>query len=70
MANRILERPRIECFVNNQNEITIMYTQYAKKNGLTWKKRTWAIIGVSVAVMLLLVVSIVYWLIIRTKRDP
>nr|POE93116.1 g-type lectin s-receptor-like serine/threonine-protein kinase rks1 [Quercus suber] len=46
----------------------VVLAQYAKKNGLTWKKRTWAIIGVSVAVMLLLVVSIVYWLIIRTKR--
>ncbi|KAL4628662.1 hypothetical protein ACB092_05G256400 [Castanea dentata] len=43
--------------------------QYAKKNGLHQKRRMLAIMGVSVAVMFLFVVSIVYWLVMRKKKD-
>ncbi|KAM4102018.1 hypothetical protein ACB094_05G191100 [Castanea mollissima] len=44
----------------------VVLAQYAKKNGLTRKTRMLAILGVSVAVMVL-VVSIVYWLVMRKK---
>ncbi|KAK7850775.1 hypothetical protein CFP56_043632 [Quercus suber] len=55
-------------FVNNQDEITIMYAQSAKKNGLTQKKRMLTILGVSVAIMFLLVVSVVYWFVMNKKK--
>ena len=42
--------------------------QYAKKNGLTQKKRMLAILGVSVAVMLLLIVSVVYCFVMKKKK--
>ncbi|KAM4102870.1 hypothetical protein ACJW30_06G035300 [Castanea mollissima] len=42
--------------------------QSAKKNGLTQKKRMLAILGVSVAVMFLLVVSVVYWFVMNKKK--
>ena len=42
--------------------------QYAKKNGLTQKKRMLAILGVSVAVMFLLVVSIVFCFVMKKKK--
>ena len=42
--------------------------QYAKKNGLTHKKRMLAILGVSVAVMLLLIVSVVYCFVMKKKK--
>ena len=42
--------------------------QYAKKNGLLRNKGIRATIGVSVAVVLLIVVFIVYWLIMRKKK--
>ena len=42
--------------------------QYAKKNGLTQKKRMLAILGVSVAVMFLLVVPVVYCFAMRKKK--
>ncbi|KAK7850803.1 hypothetical protein CFP56_043629 [Quercus suber] len=41
-------------------------TQYDKKNGLTRKTRMLAILGISVVVMVL-AVSIVYWLVMRNK---
>ena len=42
--------------------------QYAKKNGLTQKKRMLAILGVSVAVMFLLIVSVVYCFVMKKKK--
>ena len=42
--------------------------QYAKKNGLTHKKRMLAILGVSVAVMFLLMVSVVYCFVMKKKK--
>ena len=42
--------------------------QFAKKNGLTQKKRMLTILGVSVAVMFLLVVSVVYWFVMKKKK--
>ncbi|KAL4618959.1 hypothetical protein ACB092_06G048600 [Castanea dentata] len=42
--------------------------QSTKKNGLTQKKRMLAILGVSVAVMFLLVVSVVYWFVTNKKN--
>ena len=49
--------------------IYIFYSaQYAKKNGLTQKKRMLAILGVSVAVMFLLIVSIVYCFVMKKKK--
>nr|POF00742.1 g-type lectin s-receptor-like serine/threonine-protein kinase [Quercus suber] len=44
----------------------VVLAQYAKKNGLTRKTRMLAILGVSVVVMVL-AVSIVYWLVMRKK---
>ncbi|KAL4596919.1 hypothetical protein ACB092_12G198700 [Castanea dentata] len=43
--------------------------QYAKKNGLTQKKRMLAILGVSVAIMFLLVVPVVYCFVTKKKKD-
>ncbi|KAL4628663.1 hypothetical protein ACB092_05G256500, partial [Castanea dentata] len=43
--------------------------QYAKKNGLLRNKGIKAIIGVSIAVLLLIAVFIVYWLIMRKKKE-
>ena len=42
--------------------------QYAKKNGLARKTRMLAILGVPVVVMVVFVVSIVYWLVMKKKR--
>ena len=42
--------------------------KYAKKNGLTQKKRMLAVLGVSVAVMFLLVVSIMYCFVMKKKK--
>ena len=42
--------------------------EYAKKNGLTHKKRMLAILGVSVAVMFLLVVSVVFCFVMKKKK--
>nr|POE93119.1 g-type lectin s-receptor-like serine/threonine-protein kinase rks1 [Quercus suber] len=45
----------------------VIRAKYAKKNFLTRKKRMLAILGVSVAVLFLLVVLVVYWLLMRKK---
>ena len=42
--------------------------QYAKKNGHTQKKRMLAILGVSVAVMFLLMASVVYCFVMKKKK--
>ena len=42
--------------------------EYAKKNGLTHKKRMLAILGVSVAVMFLLLVTVVLCFVIKKKK--
>ena len=42
--------------------------QYAKKNGHTQKKRMLAILGVSVAVMSLLMASVVYCFVMKKKK--
>ena len=42
--------------------------QYAKKNGLTQKKRMLAILGVSIAVMFLLIVLVVYCFVMKKKK--
>nr|POE97011.1 g-type lectin s-receptor-like serine/threonine-protein kinase rks1 [Quercus suber] len=47
----------------------IVLAQYDKKNGLTQKSRMLAILGVSVAVMFLLIVSVVYCLIMKKKKE-
>ncbi|KAM4102017.1 hypothetical protein ACB094_05G191000 [Castanea mollissima] len=47
----------------------VVLAQYAKKNGHARKTRMLAILGVPVAVMVLFVVSIVYWLVMKKKRD-
>ncbi|KAM3731388.1 hypothetical protein ACB098_12G160000 [Castanea mollissima] len=47
----------------------IVLAQYAKKNGLTQKKRMLAILGVSVAIMFLLVVPVVYCFVTKKKKD-
>ncbi|XP_050252300.1 G-type lectin S-receptor-like serine/threonine-protein kinase At1g11410 isoform X3 [Quercus robur] len=47
----------------------VVLAQYAKKNGLTQKKRMLAILGVSVAVMFLLIVSIVYCFVMKKKKE-
>ncbi|KAL4628640.1 hypothetical protein ACB092_05G254700 [Castanea dentata] len=47
---------------------SIVLAQYAKKNGLARKTRMLAILGVPVALMVLFVVSIVYWLVMKKKR--
>ncbi|XP_050252380.1 G-type lectin S-receptor-like serine/threonine-protein kinase At1g11410 isoform X1 [Quercus robur] len=47
----------------------VVLAQYAKKNGLTQKKKTLAILGVSVAVMFLLMVSIVYCFVMKKKKE-
>ena len=46
----------------------IFSAQYAKKNGLTYKKRMLAILGVSVAVMFLFIVPIVYCFVMKKKK--
>ncbi|KAK4573514.1 hypothetical protein RGQ29_031463 [Quercus rubra] len=48
---------------------TVVLAQYAKKNGLTQKKRMLAILGVSVAVMFLLIVSVVYCFVMKKKKE-
>ncbi|XP_075648559.1 G-type lectin S-receptor-like serine/threonine-protein kinase RKS1 [Castanea sativa] len=47
----------------------VVLAQYAKKNGLTQKKRMLTILGVSVAVMFLLVVPVVYCFVMKKKKD-
>nr|POE99167.1 g-type lectin s-receptor-like serine/threonine-protein kinase [Quercus suber] len=47
----------------------VVLAQYAKKNGLTQKKRMLAILGVSVAVMFLLMASVVYCFVMKKKKD-
>ncbi|XP_075649217.1 G-type lectin S-receptor-like serine/threonine-protein kinase At1g11410 [Castanea sativa] len=47
----------------------VVLAQYAKKNGLTQKKRMLAILGVSVAVMFLLIVSVVYCFVMKKKKE-
>ncbi|KAF3972442.1 hypothetical protein CMV_004041 [Castanea mollissima] len=47
--------------------LSLQKYDYAKKNDLNRKKRMLAILGVSVAVLFLLVVSVVYLLIMRKK---
>ncbi|KAM4077694.1 hypothetical protein ACJW30_12G158700 [Castanea mollissima] len=47
----------------------IVLAQYAKKNGLTQKKRMLAILGVSVAIMFLLVVPVVYCFVTKKKKE-
>ena len=42
--------------------------QYAKQNGHTQKKRMLAILGVSVAVMFLLMASVVYCFVMKKKK--
>ncbi|KAM4070346.1 hypothetical protein ACJW30_12G159100 [Castanea mollissima] len=47
----------------------VVLAQYAKKNGLTQKKRMLAILGVSIAVMFLLVVPVVYCFVMKKKKE-
>ncbi|XP_050252311.1 G-type lectin S-receptor-like serine/threonine-protein kinase RKS1 [Quercus robur] len=47
----------------------VVLAQYDKKNGLTQKKRMLAILGVSVAAMFLLIVSIVYCFVMKKKKE-
>ncbi|XP_075648438.1 G-type lectin S-receptor-like serine/threonine-protein kinase At1g11410 isoform X3 [Castanea sativa] len=47
----------------------VVLARYAKKNGLTQKKRMLAILGVSIAVMFLLLVSIVYCFVMKKKKE-
>nr|POF23841.1 g-type lectin s-receptor-like serine/threonine-protein kinase rks1 [Quercus suber] len=47
----------------------VVLAQYAKKNGHTQKKRMLAILGVSVAIMFLLIVSIVYCFVMKKKKE-
>uniref|UniRef100_A0A7N2MLV5 Receptor-like serine/threonine-protein kinase n=1 Tax=Quercus lobata TaxID=97700 RepID=A0A7N2MLV5_QUELO len=47
----------------------VVLAQYAKKNGLTQKKRMLAILGVSVAIMFLLIVSVVYCFVMKKKKE-
>nr|XP_023917105.1 G-type lectin S-receptor-like serine/threonine-protein kinase RKS1 [Quercus suber] len=47
----------------------VVLAQYAKKNGLTQKKRMLAILGVSVGVMFLLIVSAVYCFVMKKKKE-
>ncbi|KAM4070348.1 hypothetical protein ACB094_12G159100 [Castanea mollissima] len=47
----------------------VVLAQYAKKNGLTQKKRMLAILGVSAAVMFLLVVSVVFCFVMKKKKE-
>ncbi|KAF3963088.1 hypothetical protein CMV_012489 [Castanea mollissima] len=47
----------------------VVLAQYAKKNGLTQKKRMLAILGVSVAVMFLLIVSVVYCFVMKKNKE-
>nr|POE55594.1 g-type lectin s-receptor-like serine/threonine-protein kinase rks1 [Quercus suber] len=47
----------------------VVLAQYAKKNGFTQKKRMLAILGVSVAVMFLLIVSVVYCFVMKKKKE-
>ena len=49
-------------------EIFFFSAQYGKKNGLTQKKRMMAILGVSVAVMFLLMVSVVNCFVMKKKK--
>ncbi|KAF3959820.1 hypothetical protein CMV_015405 [Castanea mollissima] len=46
----------------------VVLAQYAKKNGLTQKKRVLAILGVLVAIMFLLVVPVVYCFVMKKKK--
>ncbi|KAE8008638.1 hypothetical protein FH972_005130 [Carpinus fangiana] len=46
----------------------VVLAQYAKKNGLMQSKSMVVILVVSIGLMLLLVVSIVYWLVMRRKK--
>ncbi|KAB1199621.1 G-type lectin S-receptor-like serine/threonine-protein kinase RKS1 [Morella rubra] len=55
-------------YVNNQDEIAITYAQYAKKHSLIRNKGILAVLTVSVAVLLLLGVSTVYWLVMKKKK--
>ncbi|KAL4628649.1 hypothetical protein ACB092_05G255400, partial [Castanea dentata] len=48
---------------------SIVLAQYAKKNGLARKTRMLEILGVPVAVMVLFAVSVVYWLVMKKKRE-
>ncbi|KAF3951006.1 hypothetical protein CMV_023299 [Castanea mollissima] len=47
----------------------VVLAQYAKENGLTQKKRMLAILGVSVAVMFLLIVSVVYCFVMKKNKE-
>ncbi|KAF3963086.1 hypothetical protein CMV_012487 [Castanea mollissima] len=47
----------------------VVLAQYAKKNGLTQKKRMLAILGVFAAVMFLLVVSVVFCFVMKKKKE-
>ena len=56
-------------FMMSFEYIYIFYSaQYAKKNGLTQKKRMLAIFEVFVAVMFLLVVSVVFCFVMMKKK--
>ncbi|KAM4113075.1 hypothetical protein ACJW30_05G191000 [Castanea mollissima] len=46
----------------------VVLAQYAKKNGLAPKTKMLVILGLPVAVMVLFVASIVYWLVMKKKR--
>jgi hypothetical protein len=48
--------------------IFLLSAQYAKKNGVMQSKRMVAILVVCIGLMLLLVVSIAYWLVMRKKK--
>ncbi|KAK4572621.1 hypothetical protein RGQ29_030867 [Quercus rubra] len=63
----------IRTFTNEGQDLyirvdSIVLAQYAKKNGLARKTRMLAILGIPVAVMVLFVGSIVYWLVMKKKR--
>ncbi|KAF3948000.1 hypothetical protein CMV_025950 [Castanea mollissima] len=47
----------------------VVLAQYAKKNGLTQKKRMLTILGVLVAIMFLLAVPVVYCLVMKKKKE-